>query len=76
MEFGYKAQVTDTDDGTWSTTPLSRATPPTPPAAPLPLSDGDRKILTRLAASQTAPHRQVMRARVLLSGRRWRCEWP
>jgi transposase len=37
------------------------------PAAPLPLSDGDREILTRLAASQTAPHRQVMRARVLLA---------
>ena len=37
------------------------------PAAPLPLSDGDREILSRLAASQTAPHRQVMRARVLLS---------
>lgn len=37
------------------------------PAAPLPLSDGDREILTRLAASQTAPHRQVIRARVLLS---------
>jgi len=37
------------------------------PAAPLPLSDGDREILTRLAGSQTAPHRQVLRARVLLS---------
>jgi len=32
----------------------------------LPLSDGDREILTRLAGSQTAPHRQVLRARVLL----------
>jgi len=37
------------------------------PAAPLPLSDGDRAILTRLAGSQTAPHRQVIRARVLLA---------
>ncbi len=37
------------------------------PAAPLPLSDGDREILTRLAALQTAPHRQVLRARVLLA---------
>ncbi len=37
------------------------------PAAPLPLSDGDREILTRLARSQTAQHRQVLRARVLLS---------
>ena len=37
------------------------------PAAPLPLSDGDREILTRLAGSQTAPHRQVLRARVLLA---------
>ena len=37
------------------------------PAAPLPLSGGDREILTRLAGSQTAPHRQVLRARVLLS---------
>ncbi len=36
------------------------------PAAPLPLSDADREILTRLAGSQTAPHRQVLRARVLL----------
>jgi len=36
------------------------------PADPLPLSDGDREILTRLAGSQTAPHRQVLRARVLL----------
>ena len=36
------------------------------PADPLPLSDADREILTRLAGSQTAPHRQVLRARVLL----------
>jgi len=37
------------------------------PAVALPLSDGDRAILTRLAGSQTAPHRQVIRARVLLA---------
>jgi transposase len=36
------------------------------PAEPLPVSDGDREILTRLAASQTAAHRLVLRARVLL----------
>ncbi len=33
------------------------------PAAPLPLSAGDREILTRLAA----PHRQVLQARFLLA---------
>ena len=33
---------------------------------PLPLSDGERETLERLARSQTAPHRQVLRARVLL----------
>jgi transposase len=37
------------------------------PAAALSLSDGDREILTRIAGSQVAPHRQVLRARVLLS---------
>ena len=36
------------------------------PAGPLVLTDGDRAILTGLAASQTAPHRQVLRAKVLL----------
>jgi transposase len=36
------------------------------PADPLPLADGDREILTRLAASQTASLRPVLRARVLL----------
>src|SRR6478752_2798025 len=36
------------------------------PADPLPLTDGDREILTRLAASQTASLRLVMRAKVLL----------
>ena len=36
------------------------------PAPPLPLTDGDREILTRLAASQTASLRLVLRAKVLL----------
>jgi len=36
------------------------------PAAPLPLSEGERETLQRLARAQSAPHRQVMRARVLL----------
>jgi transposase len=36
------------------------------PADPLALTDGDRGILTRLAASQTASLRLVLRARVLL----------
>ena len=35
-------------------------------AAPLPLSDAERETLTRLARAQAAPHRQVVRARVLL----------
>ncbi|MGH3967844.1 MAG: helix-turn-helix domain-containing protein, partial [Mycobacterium sp.] len=36
------------------------------PAAPLPLSDGERETLERLARAQSAPHRQVVQARVLL----------
>jgi transposase len=36
------------------------------PAAPLPLSAGERETLERLARAQSAPHRQVLRARVLL----------
>jgi transcriptional regulator with XRE-family HTH domain len=36
------------------------------PADPLPLTDSDREILARLAASQTASLRLVLRARVLL----------
>jgi transposase len=36
------------------------------PAAPLPLSDGERETLEKLARAQSAPHRQVLRARVLL----------
>lgn len=36
------------------------------PAAALRLSDGERETLERLARAQSAPHRQVLRARVLL----------
>ena len=36
------------------------------PAAPLALSDGERETLERLARAQSAPHRQVVQARVLL----------
>jgi transposase len=36
------------------------------PAAPLPLSDGERETLERLARAQWAPHRQVLQARALL----------
>ena len=36
------------------------------PAAPLPLSDGERETLERLARAQSAPHRQVVQARALL----------
>jgi transposase len=36
------------------------------PAAALPLSDGERETLERLARAQSAPYRQVLRARVLL----------
>ena len=36
------------------------------PAAALPLSDGVRETLERLARAQSAPYRQVLRARVLL----------
>ena len=36
VEFGYKAQVTDNDDGIISTTSWSRATPPTAPSSPPP----------------------------------------
>ncbi len=36
------------------------------PAAPLPLSEAERETLERLARAQSAPHRQVLRARVLL----------
>jgi transposase len=36
------------------------------PAAPLPLSDGERETLERLARAQAAPHRQVLRAKALL----------
>jgi transposase len=36
------------------------------PAAPLPLTSGERVTLERLARAQSAPHRQVLRARVLL----------
>jgi transposase len=37
------------------------------PAAALPLSDGERVTLERLARAQSVPHRQVLQARVLLS---------
>jgi transposase len=36
------------------------------PAAPLPLSVGERETLERLARAASAPHRQVLQARVLL----------
>jgi hypothetical protein len=36
------------------------------PAAALAMSESQREILERLAASQTAAHREVQRARVLL----------
>ena len=36
------------------------------PAAALPLSDGERETLERLARAQSIPHRQVLQARVLL----------
>jgi transposase-like protein len=36
------------------------------PAAALPLSDGERETLERLARAQSVPHRQVLQARVLL----------
>ncbi len=36
------------------------------PAAPFSLTNGDREILSRVAGSRTASHRQVLRARVLL----------
>jgi len=36
------------------------------PAAPLPLSTGERETLETLARAQSAPYRQVLRARVLL----------
>jgi transposase len=36
------------------------------PAAALSVSDGERETLERLARAQSAPHRQVLRARVLL----------
>ena len=36
------------------------------PAAPLPLSSGERETLERLARAQSAPHRQVLAARALL----------
>jgi transposase len=36
------------------------------PAAPLPLSDGERETLERLARAQSAPHRQVLQAKALL----------
>jgi transposase len=36
------------------------------PAAALSLSDGERETLERLARAQSAPHRQVLRAKVLL----------
>ncbi len=36
------------------------------PAAVLPLSDGERETLVRLARAQSVPHRQVLRAQVLL----------
>ena len=36
------------------------------PAAPLPLSDGERETLERLARSRSAPHRQVLQAKALL----------
>ena len=36
------------------------------PAAALPLSDGERETLERLARARSAPHRQVLQARVLL----------
>lgn len=35
-------------------------------AAPLPLSDGQREVLESLARSTAAPHRAVLRAKVLL----------
>ena len=36
------------------------------PAAALPLSDGERETLERLARARSVPHRQVLQARVLL----------
>ncbi len=36
------------------------------PTAPMPIADSQREVLQTLARSQTAPHRQVQRARVLL----------
>jgi transposase-like protein len=36
------------------------------PAASLSMSDGQREVLEKLAASRVAPHREVQRARVLL----------
>jgi transposase len=36
------------------------------PAAALPLSDGERETLERLARAQSVPHRQVLQSRVLL----------
>jgi transposase len=36
------------------------------PAAALPVSDGERETLERLARAQSVPHRQVLQARVLL----------
>jgi transposase len=36
------------------------------PALPLPLSEGERETLERLARAQTAPHRQVLQAKALL----------
>src|SRR5215204_3538849 len=36
------------------------------PATALPLSDGERETLERLARAQSVPHRQVLQARVLL----------
>jgi transposase len=36
------------------------------PAARLPLSDGERETLERLARSRSAPHRQVLQAKALL----------
>lgn len=37
-----------------------------PATPPLLITDGQREVLTRLSRSQTAPHREVQRARVLL----------
>lgn len=36
------------------------------PAAPLSMTDGQREVLEKLAASRVAPHREVQRAKVLL----------